>query len=173
MKLQRILRFLRKRPTTTHLHEWQDHPGELTGYTDSDWAGCKLTQRSTSGRVIQHGLRLLLHYSRTQAGVALSSAEAELNASLKMGCGILGISQCSRELGDDVNIKVNGGSSSVKGILARRGRGKVKQVELKQLWLQEQVRSGKADFQKISRSMNPSDAHTTTRSRKRRNTSST
>ena len=36
---------------------------------------------------------LLLHYSRTQAGVALSSAEAELNAALTLGCEILGICQ--------------------------------------------------------------------------------
>ena len=80
-----------KETTTTCLYEWQDHPGELTGYTDSDWAGCKLTRRSTSGGVILHGSHLLLHYSRTQAGVALSSAEAELNAALKMDCEILGI----------------------------------------------------------------------------------
>ena len=92
VKLKRILRFLRKRPTTTYLYEWQDHPGELTGYKDNDWAGCKLTRRSTSGGVILHGSHLLLHYSRTQAGVALSSAEAELSAALKMGCEILGIS---------------------------------------------------------------------------------
>ena len=67
---------------------------------------------------------MLLHYSRTQAGVALSSAEAELNAALKMGCEILGISQFCRELGEKVDIKINGDSSAVKGILARRGCGK-------------------------------------------------
>ena len=31
VKLKRIVRFLRKRPTTTYLYEWQDHPGDLTG----------------------------------------------------------------------------------------------------------------------------------------------
>ena len=126
VKLKRILRFLRKRPTTTYLYVWQDLPGELTGYTDSDWAGCKFTRRSTSGGVILHGSHLLLHYSRTQAGVALSSAEAELNGALKMGCEILGISQFCRELGDDMEVKMNGDSSAVKGILARRGCGQVK-----------------------------------------------
>ena len=29
---KRILRFLRKRPTTTYRYEWLDHPGELKGY---------------------------------------------------------------------------------------------------------------------------------------------
>ena len=55
---------------------------------------------------------------------------------------------------------INGDSSEVKGILARRGCGKVKHLEVKLLWLQEQVRSGKVEFQKISRKNNPSDALT-------------
>ena len=53
---------------------------------------------------------------------------------------------------------INGDSSAVKGILARRGCGKVKHLEVKQLWLQEQVRSGKIEFQKISRKNNLCDA---------------
>ena len=158
--MKRLLRFLRKRPTTTYLYEWQDHPRELTGYTGSGWAGCNLTRRSTSGGVIVHGSHLLLHYSRIQAGVALSSPEPELNAALKMGCEILGISQFCWELGDNIDIRINGDSSAVKGILARRGCGKVKHLEVKQLWLQEQVRSGKVDFQKVPRKSNPSDAST-------------
>ena len=89
--------------------------------------------------------------------MALQSAEAELNAALKMGCEFLGISQIWRELGDNVAIKISGGSAAVKGILARRGCGKVKHLELKQLCLQEQVRSGTLEFQKISRNMNHSD----------------
>ena len=157
IKLKRILRFLRKRPTTTYRYEWQDHPGELAGYTDSDWAGCTLTRRFTSGRSsctvrifysTIHGLKL----------VCLSSAEAELNAALKMGCEILGMSQFCSEFGYTMKTTINGDSSAVKGILACRGCGKVKHLEVKQLYLQEQVRSGKVEFQKISRKNNPSDA---------------
>ena len=36
----------------------------------------------------------------------------------------------------------------------------MKHLEVKQLWLQEQVRSGKVDFQKVPRKSNPSDALT-------------
>ena len=85
VKLKTTLRFLRKQTTTTHRYVWQDHPGVLIGYTDSDWAGCKPTRRSTSGGVSLHGSHLLLQYSRTQAAVPLSSAVVELHAALKMG----------------------------------------------------------------------------------------
>ena len=107
-----------------------------------------------------HGSHLLLHYSRTQAGVSLSSAEAELNAALKMDCEILGISQFCSEFGYTMKTPINGDSSAVKGVFARRGCEKVKHLELEQLWLQQQVRSGKVEFQKISRKNNPSDALT-------------
>ena len=124
IKLKRILRFLLKRQTTTYRYEWQDHAGELTGKTDSDWAGCKRTRRSTSEEVIiMHGSHLLPHYSRTQDGVALSSAEAEPNATLKMGGEMLGMSQFCSEFGNTMKTTINGDSSAVKGILARRGCG--------------------------------------------------
>ena len=48
----------------------------------------------------------------------------------------------------------------MKGVLARRGCGKVKHVELKQLCLREQVRSGNVDFLKVTRKSNPCDALT-------------
>ena len=115
IKLKRTLRFLRKRPTTTYRYEWQDHPEELTGCTDSDLAGSKFTRRSTSGvgrgrGSLCTGSHLLLHYSRTQVGVALSSAEAELNVAWKMGCELLGMSQSYSEFGYTMKTTINGDS---------------------------------------------------------------
>ena len=93
-----------------------------------------------------------------------SSSEAELNAARKMVCEI-GISHICDELGDAVEVKTNGYSFAVKGVLPRRGCGKVMHLELKQPWLQEQVRSGKVDFLKIppSRPQRRFDTHHYTR----------
>ena len=55
---------------------------------------------------------------------------------------------------------MRGDSSAVKGMLGRRGTGKIKHLEVKQLWLQDQCRSGKILFEKVPRSRNPSDALT-------------
>eukprot|EP00971_Amphidinium_carterae_P349927 6491300-Amphidinium_carterae.2 len=45
--------------------------------TDSDWAGCNTTRKSTSGTITSCWGTPLLHISRTQSTIALSSAEAE------------------------------------------------------------------------------------------------
>ena len=47
-------------------------------YVDADWAGCTITRKSTTGFAIKY-LGPTIHFgSRTQAIVALSSAESEL-----------------------------------------------------------------------------------------------
>ena len=159
-KIKRLLRYLRGHPVATYQYKWQNLPENMTGFSDSDWAGCRRSRRSTSGGLILHGAHLISHWSRTQPGVALSSGEAELNAALKLGCEILGVRQFSVELGFDYGVHIYGDSSVVKGMLSRKGCGKVKHIEVKQLWLQERVRAGEIDFRKVPRSSNPSDALT-------------
>ena len=53
---------------------------DLNVFVDSDWAGCPQTRRSTSGFVITLLGATINYGSRTQATIALSSAEAELYA---------------------------------------------------------------------------------------------
>ena len=59
-----------------------------------------------------------------------STKEAELDTELKIGWEVRGISHFCRKLGNDVAVKIRGDSSAVEGILARRGSGKVKHLEL-------------------------------------------
>ena len=60
-----------------HSYRWQGGPNTITVYSDSDWAGCRETRKSTSGACFLHGDHLIKAYSETQAKIALSSAEAE------------------------------------------------------------------------------------------------
>ena len=46
-------------------------------YTDTDWAGCINTRRSTQGGLALLGAHCIKSYSSTQACIALSSGEAE------------------------------------------------------------------------------------------------
>ena len=50
---------------------------ELLGYSDSDWAGCKDSRKSTSGFVFRVGNCTVSWSSKKQPVIALSSTEAE------------------------------------------------------------------------------------------------
>jgi hypothetical protein len=50
---------------------------ELVGYSDSDYAGCKIDRKSTSGGCQLLGCSLVSWSSKKQNSVALSTAEAE------------------------------------------------------------------------------------------------
>ena len=48
-RLQRLARYLRHEPRCVLWYACQGTTGEVTCFTDSNWAGCKRTRRSTSG----------------------------------------------------------------------------------------------------------------------------
>ena len=71
-----IFRYLKGTP---NLGVWypKDTRFVLIGYTDSDYAGCKIDRKSTSGNCQFLGRRLLLWFSKKHHYVSTSTAEAE------------------------------------------------------------------------------------------------
>jgi hypothetical protein len=66
-------------------------------------------------------------------------------------------------LGDlevEVKIKILEDSSAAKGIAERTGLGKVRHIEVNQLWIQEKVRDGKIQLVKVEGTENLADALT-------------
>ena len=77
-------------------------------YTDSNWAGCSRTRRSTSGGIVVLDGGALKSWSSTQATVAMSSGEAEYYALVK---------RCCRRVGDaglDERPRVEGQSQKTR-----------------------------------------------------------
>ena len=138
----------------------QDVTDQLTCFADSDWASCPTTRRSTSGGVLMRGAHLLHHWSRTQATVALSSGEAELNSALKGASEGMGLKSLLAELGEAVHLTLYGDSTASRGILLREGAGEIKHLHVKQLWLQEKVAAGEVSVKQLPRADNVSDALT-------------
>ena len=74
-KIRRLARYLIGRPRVV-MHCLFQRPGqEVSGYSDSDWAGCRRTAKSTSGGAIMRGSHCLTTWSSTQRSVSLSSAK--------------------------------------------------------------------------------------------------
>ena len=58
-KLKRLGRYLVENRRTVMKYDWQGHEGEVTGYSDSDWVGCRETGKSTSGGALMIGSHFL------------------------------------------------------------------------------------------------------------------
>ena len=52
-------------------------------------------------------------------------------------------------MGIKVRIRVNTDASAAKGIASRRGLGKVRHIEVHQLWVQDKVASGEVEVRKV------------------------
>jgi len=72
---KRILKYL-KGTISVGLWYHRGAPLRLAGYSDSDFVGCKLDRKSTSGTCHLLGASLISWHSKMQACVSLSTAEA-------------------------------------------------------------------------------------------------
>ena len=132
-------------------------------YVDSDWAGCSKGAdgkqlRSTSGCVIQVGQCTLHTHSRTQQTWALSSGEAEYLALTAGVAEALLLRDVLRSVQyGTLKIYAYSDSSAARGIASRRGVGRVKHLELRELWLQDLVSRDVIKPRKIASQNNPAD----------------
>ena len=92
--------------------------------------------------------------------VALSSGEAELYGIVKGTTYALGLRSLLEDLGVQVKLVVNTDASAALGMVRRRGVGKVRHIEVKELWIQDKVHSGEIEVRKAKSSENLADVFT-------------
>ena len=101
-------------------------------------------------------------WSGNQAVHALSSGEAEYYSMVKAGSVGMGIESLLKDLGvddlDKIDIKTD--ASAAIGIGSRIGIGKIRHIEVNQLWLQDKVAMGKITLTKVPTNDNLADALT-------------
>ena len=109
-----------------------------------------------------HGKHMIKSWSTNQSVVALSSGEAEYYGLVEAASVALGI----RAIGNDLGMKFPGkidlkaDASAAIGIANRVGIGKVRHIEVNQLWLQDKVYSGEIGILKVKSEENMADALT-------------
>ena len=96
--LKRILRYV-KGTVTMGVSLVQDTDCTLRAYSDSDWAGCPATRRSTGGLCTFIGQNLISWSSKKQQTVSKSSTEAEYMSLPETASEMAWISILLRELG--------------------------------------------------------------------------
>ena len=132
----------------------------MVGYSDSDWAGCRRTARSTSGGAIMLGGHCLKTWSATQKSVTLSSGEAELVAAVKMSTELLGLCQLAADWDRELDASLMVDSAAALGVMGRRGNGRLRHVRVGMLWVQEKVEEGELSNGKVKGEDNPADLMT-------------
>ena len=130
-------------------------PVEVVSYSDSDWAGCQRSRRSTSGSLITLFSVNLSSTSRTQASVSHSSAEAELYAMTQATIDSLAIKHFIKELkseilSGEVKFTLKMDASAGKTMASRLGISKKsKNIELRRLWIQDILSEGAMSLEKV------------------------
>ena len=155
--LKRVGRYLKGAPRLIQLFKWQEMPRSVGVFADSDWAGCRSTCRSTSGGVARFGAHVLKTWSSTQATVALSSAEAELYALTKGAAQALGFITLLADLGVEAKATVHTDASAAIGIARRAGLGKLRHLNVRYLWLQQELHGSEMSLHKVHGLENPAD----------------
>ena len=161
VKLERLGRHYAGKPRLVFRLDFANEPAQhVEVYRDTDFAGCSVTRRSTSGGCALVGGALVKHWSKTQSTIALSSGEADLSG---IGSGMaqaLGVQALAADMGWILQPRVWSDATAAIGISKRRGLGKIRHLHTCDLWIQEQVKSERVLLEKVLGSENPADLFT-------------
>ena len=97
-----------------------------------------------------YGKHCLKSWSVTQIVVSLSPGEAEYYAMVKGGSVGMGFQSLLQEIGVSVKLQLKCDASAAVGIVKRRGLGKIRHIDVTQLWLQEKVAQEVIDIVKVN-----------------------
>ena len=158
IKLKRLARYIKQNPRAVFKYRFQDKFDNINVYTDTDWAGCVKTRRSTQGGLAIFGGHCVKSWSTTQAFIALSSGEAEYYGVVKGSSVGLGLQAMLADMGVKVQLHVHTDATAAKGIASRKGlSSRTRHVAVHFLWVQEHVISGNIVIHKVKGDVNPAD----------------
>ena len=115
----------------------------MPGVSDTNWASCKRSRKSTGCFHISVGLQCpIMTLAKTQTVVADSSGLAEWYGGVSCAAELLFTVALARWIGLPVRPSLHLDSSAAIGMAKRIGSGKLRTLETKTLWLQQHLAGG-------------------------------
>ena len=158
--MKRLGRYLTGRPRLLQWFEWQASQYCINASTDADWARCRERRKSVTWGAITLRQHTLKGWSKTQAIIALSSGESELDATLKASTETLGIMSMLQEIGLKVTREIWGDAQAALGIINRQGLNKTRHIQTGLLWVQQISAEQRLKYGKILGKVNPANVYT-------------
>ena len=108
--------------------------------------------------MIVYGKHTVRTWSKNQATIAISSAEAELYGIVKGAVEVLGMTSLTVDCGV-LNLKVllHSDASAALSVVERKGVGRMRHINTNVLWLQERELREQVSFLKVGGKRNPAD----------------
>ena len=158
--VEKIARYLKARPTMRCIYKWQKIDAAIWAFSDSDWAGDRVTRRSTTGGCLFRGWHAVKCWAKAQHVIALSSGEAELYACVKASSEAIGLQSLMRDMGLEVGISVYIDATATMGMVMKDGLSGVRHIDTQHLWVQEAVKAKRILVKKVDGTSNVADMFT-------------
>ena len=158
--LKRLARYLKGTMRMVQKFTPQKFSDVVSVHADSDFAGCLLTRKSTTGLVCYYERHSLRHSSSLQSTVSLSSGESEFCALVKAVASGMATQELFRSWGINTKLHVYTDWSAALGTCNRLGLGKSKHVQTRFLWIQEKLAEKVFERFNIDTKLNTADTCT-------------
>ncbi|KAL2318887.1 hypothetical protein Fmac_032763 [Flemingia macrophylla] len=153
--VKKILKYL-KRTINCGLWYPQGTTSNLIGFSDADFAGCKLNRKSTSGTCHIFGEYLVSWHSKKQACVALSTAEAEYIAAGSCCAQSIWLKQQLQDFGLKLN-KIPlmcDNTSAIKITKNPIMHSRTKHIEIRHHFIRDHVEKGDCEVEFVNSKIN-------------------
>ena len=98
---------------------------------------------------------MIRSWSKDQDIIAMGSAEAELHAATYGVMQLKGLQSISIDLGKKLEARVHIDASAAIGVMKRQGLGKLRHIQVRDLWLQSEIKEGRLMVSKVATNVNP------------------
>ena len=135
--LKALLRYLAGHPRVLWRYPRQEWTGKVWGLTDSNWAACPVTRKSSSATYLMLGKHPIFAASSTQTISSLSSGEVSRSCAVCLSN--VGVEESHVGFVTGGQVRAGNGQLCMQGVVFQMCAGKIRHIHCPTLWLQHAV----------------------------------